>query len=102
MAVRPPVILLIHAFNRHHTGPPLTYIGRLTERSEHHPSLGVHLLVSDIRTFYHVVLIIDPHDSVLLVSDLVFVEIGTALALVPGHFEFVDPLRHLYISHISR
>ena len=58
---------------------------RVLHRCQLDAGFIIDFTLTDIRTVKDVVIIVKPHQSILLLSYLVFLEIGAALALIPLH-----------------
>ena len=84
MALSSVDLFIIRPINRHHTRATGSDV-RMVHWSQLHACLVIDLTLTDIRTVKDVVIIVKPHQPILLLSYLVFLEIGATLALVPLH-----------------
>ena len=79
------VSCFIRTIDRHHARAAGSDVWML-HWSQLHTCLIIDFTLTDIRTVKGVTLVIKPHQSILLLPYLVFLEVGTTLALVTLHF----------------
>ena len=81
------VIISFHTLDRHNASSGSSDIRRSTKWSKLHTSLVIDLAMVDIRTVHLVTFVVETHDSILLVSNLLFCKIRAIFAFISRHFE---------------
>ena len=77
--------LFVVAVDRHHARSSGGNVWLVVHRRQLHACLVIDFTLSDVRTIQYVIVIVQSHQTVLLLAYLLLLEIGAALALVAFH-----------------